>query len=89
MITNRLAARIVLGYLVVIAAVVLAALRSQHALATAEASAQHLSDRSVQAIELAAELEALTHERAYVSNFLLTHDPRYLADVGTHHELEG
>jgi len=90
MITNRLAARIVLGYLVVIAAVVLVALRSQHALASAEETAQHLSDRSVQAIELAAELEALTHERAYVSNFLLSHDAKYLAEAGAHHEqLEG
>jgi signal transduction histidine kinase len=74
-----------LGYLLVIGAVVLAAWRSQHSLAQAQEVAQRLGERSVQGIRLAAELETLMHERAYVSNYLLSHDHRYLDEAGPHH----
>jgi signal transduction histidine kinase len=39
----------------------------------------------VQGIQLAAELETLMHERAYVSNYLLSHDPKFLSEAGPHH----
>jgi hypothetical protein len=50
-----------LGYLVVIAAVVFSAWRSQQALGQAESSSARLASRSVQGIELAAQLETLMH----------------------------
>jgi signal transduction histidine kinase len=39
----------------------------------------------VQGIELAAQLETLMHERSYVSNYLLSHDPAYLTEAAPHH----
>lgn len=80
-----LAARIFLGYLLVIAFVVVAALRSQRSLAQAQEVAQRLAHRSIEGIQLAAELETLMHERSYVSNYLLSHDPRFLAEGAPHH----
>ena len=80
-----LAFRISVVYQVVIAAVVVAALRSQHSLAQAQEVAERLSHRSIEGIQLAAELETLMHERAYVSNYLLSHDARFLAEGAPHH----
>lgn len=80
-----LTTRLMLGYLVVIAAVVLSAWRSQRSLAQAEEVAARLSARSVQGIELAAQLETLMHERSYVSNYLLSHDAAFLVEAAPHH----
>ena len=67
----------------------LSAWRSQRSLAEAEQAASRLSERSVQGIELASRLETLMHEKSYVSNFLLSGDPAYLADAAPHrHEFE-
>ena len=76
-----LTARLMLAYLVVIAGVLLAASRAQQSLAQAQAAAERLGERSVQGIGLAAQLETLMHERSYVSNYLLSHDPTYLDEA--------
>lgn len=78
--------RLTLGYAAVITAVLLTAWISQKHLAEAEAEAEALSSRSIQAIELAARLETLMHEKSYVSNFLLSGDTRYLAQTQQHYQ---
>ena len=68
------------------AVVLVSAYFSQTLGAQAEAAAEALSSRSVQAIELAAQLETLMHEKSYVSNYLLSSDARYLRDTQQHYE---
>jgi signal transduction histidine kinase len=79
-----LAARLMLGYAAVIAAVLVSAWWSHRYLAAAEFAAEHLSDRSVQGIRLTARLEALVQQRDHLSDYLLSGDPRFLELVHPH-----
>ena len=81
-----LVARLMLAYAFVIAALLVSAWWSQRSLADAELAAGRLSDRSVQGIELAAGLESLMHGKGRLADYLLSGDPRALADIRPHRQ---
>jgi two-component system, NtrC family, sensor kinase len=79
-----LAARLMLGYAAVIAGVLVLAWWSHRHLASAESAAEQLSDRSVQAIRLSAELETIMQQRSHLSEYIVSGDPRFLELVHPH-----
>lgn len=67
-----LARRLMLAYSVAIAAVLISAWWSHQSLTRAEAAAQRLADRSIQAIELNGRLDLLLGEKSHLSTYLLS-----------------
>ncbi len=79
-----LAARLMLGYAAVIAAVLISAWWSYQSLAQTEFAAQRLSDRSIEGMELTMKLERLVQNESRLPDVLFSDDPRLVDAVRPH-----
>jgi signal transduction histidine kinase len=83
---GSLVRRLMLAYTTVIAAVLLSAWWSQRSLGEAERAAAHLSERSIQGLELSARLETLIEEKNHVADYVLSEDHEALIAIRPHRQ---